>query len=187
MSHPHQEEELIQRIIEGDKQLFAHLVDRYKNKVYGIFRGMGANHQDAQDLTQDTFVRIYRYLPTRQAERSFSSWVYTIAVNIMRDHIRRLKPVTPKAEPDVQRADDLTPEKHMLQKEMKREIYRQLEQLPEPYRLVLLLKYTNELSYEEIGEVTGLSAAQIRNALYRGKKSLQKQMKHRGGEWSYEI
>ncbi|UOK64640.1 hypothetical protein MT997_09435 [Paenibacillus sp. OVF10] len=63
-----EEEELIQRIVAGDKQLFSVLVDRYKNKVYGIMRGMGASHPDAQDLAQDTFIRIYRYLPSRREE-----------------------------------------------------------------------------------------------------------------------
>lgn len=189
MTHQIPEEELIQRIIDGDKQLFSVLVDRYKNKVYGIMRGMGASHPDAQDLAQDTFIRIYRYLPTRREGSSFSAWVYTIAVNVMRDHMRSFKSTMTNATEELysQGVEELTPEKQVLQKEMKREIYRHLEHLPETYRLVLLLKYTNELSYEEIAEVTGMSAAQIRNALYRGKKSLEKQLKRTGGEWSYEV
>ncbi|MBR2567274.1 MAG: sigma-70 family RNA polymerase sigma factor [Paenibacillus sp.] len=183
------EEELIQRIIDGDKQLFSVIVDRYKHKVYGIMRGMGASHPDAQDLAQDTFIRIYRYLPTRREGSSFSAWVYTIAVNMMRDHMRRVKSTTTRVNEEsyTQGIEESTPEKQILQQEMKREIYRHLEQLPDSYRLVLLLKYTNELSYEEISEVTGMSAAQIRNALYRGKKSLQKQLKQARGEWSYEV
>lgn len=181
-----QEEELIARIIAGDKQLFALLVDRYKIKVYGILRGMGASHPDAQDLAQDTFIRIYRYLPSRREGSSFSSWVYTIAVNRMRDFIRQKKPVMTAVESVMEPASEETPERHVLHKEMQREIYRQMEQLPESYRLVLLLKYTNELSYEEISDITGMSAAQVRNAMYRGKKMLKKQMERKGGLATYE-
>ncbi|WP_440116950.1 RNA polymerase sigma factor [Paenibacillus sp. QZ-Y1] len=180
------EEELIQRIIAGEKQLFSMLVDRYKNKVYGIMRGMGASHQDAQDLAQDTFIRIYRYLPSRREGSRFSSWVYTIAVNRMRDFMRQKKPVMTAVDQGIEAVSDETPEKRVLHKEMQREIYRQLEQLPESYRLVLLLKYTNELTYEEIANITGMSAAQVRNALYRGKKMLKKQMEHKGGLSTYE-
>lgn len=180
------EEELIQRIIAGDKQLFAVLVDRYKNKVFGILRGMGASHQDAQDLAQDTFLRIYRYLPTRREGSSFSSWVYTIVVNRMRDFMRQQKPVMTAVHTGLEQTNGETPEKHVLHKEMQREIYRQMEQLPESYRLVLLLKYTNELSYEEIADITDMSSAQVRNALYRGKKTLKKQMERKGGLSTYE-
>ncbi|MFC9706854.1 RNA polymerase sigma factor [Paenibacillus sp. NPDC056933] len=180
------EEELIQRIIAGDKQLFAVLVDRYKHKVFGILRGMGASHSDAQDLAQDTFLRIYRYLPSRRQGSSFSSWVYTIAVNRMRDFMRQQKPVMTAVHPALEQTSDETPEKHVLHKEMQREIYRQMEQLPESYRLVLLLKYTNELSYEEIADITDMSSAQVRNALYRGKKTLKKQMERKGGLSTYE-
>lgn len=180
------EEELIQRIVAGDKQLFSVLVDRYKNKVYGIMRGMGASHPDAQDLAQDTFIRIYRYLPSRREGSSFSSWVYTIAVNRMRDFIREKKPVMSPVDQGIEPVSNETPEKRVLHKEMQREIYRQLEQLPESYRLVLLLKYTNELSYEEIADITGMSSTKVRNALYRGKKTLRKQMERKGGLATYE-
>ncbi|WP_260410773.1 RNA polymerase sigma factor [Paenibacillus sp. JGP012] len=185
MTHLVPEEELIQRIIDGDKQLFSVLVDRYKNKVYGIMRGMGASHPDAQDLAQDTFIRIYRYLPTRREGSSFAAWVYTIAVNIMRDHMRKKKPVM-SADHEIEPVSEETPEKRLLHKEMQREIHRQLAQLPQTYRLVLLLKYTNELTYEEMAAITDMSEAQVRNALYRGKKTLRKQMERKGGISTYE-
>ncbi|WP_339276448.1 sigma-70 family RNA polymerase sigma factor [Paenibacillus sp. FSL W8-0426] len=176
------EDELVRRIVAGEKQLFAIIVDRYKNKVFGLLRGMGASHQDAQDLAQDVFIRVYRYLATRREGSSFSAWIYTIAVNRMRDFIRQQKPVmVADALELVEAAEEGTPEKTVLQQEMKREIVQQLDRLPEAYRLVLLLKYTNELSYEEIARITGMNQLQVRNALYRGKKALRKQMDRKGG------
>lgn len=181
------EDELVRRIVAGEKQLFAIIVDRYKNKVFGLLRGMGASHQDAQDLAQDVFIRVYRYLATRREGSSFSAWIYTIAVNRMRDFMRQQKPVmVADALELVQAAEEGTPENTVLQQEMKREIVQQLDRLPEAYRLVLLLKYTNELSYEEIARITGMNQLQVRNALYRGKKALRKQMDRKGGLSIYE-
>lgn len=181
------EDELVRRIVAGEKQLFAIIVDRYKNKVFGLLRGMGASHQDAQDLAQDVFIRVYRYLATRREGSSFSAWIYTIAVNRMRDFMRQQKPVMVADTLELVEADEEgTPEKKVLQQEMKREIVQQLDRLPEAYRLVLLLKYTNELSYEEIARITGMNQLQVRNALYRGKKALRKQMDRKGGLSIYE-
>ena len=181
------EDELVRRIVAGEKQLFAIIVDRYKNKVFGLLRGMGASHPDAQDLAQDTFIRVYRNLATRREGSSFSAWIYTIAVNRMRDFMRQQKPVMVADTLElVEAAEEGTPEKTVLQQEMKREIVQQLDRLPEAYRLVLLLKYTNELSYEEIARITGMNQLQVRNALYRGKKALRKQMDRKGGLSIYE-
>ncbi|MEN1988345.1 RNA polymerase sigma factor [Paenibacillus hubeiensis] len=181
------EDELVRRIVAGEKQLFAIIVDRYKNKVFGLLRGMGASHQDAQDLAQDVFIRVYRYLATRREGSSFSAWIYTIAVNRMRDFMRQQKPVMVADTLElVEAAEEGTPEKTVLQQEMKREIVQQLDRLPEAYRLVLMLKYTNELSYEEIARIMGMNQLQVRNALYRGKKALRKQMDRKGGLSIYE-
>ncbi|GIO69715.1 sigma-70 family RNA polymerase sigma factor [Paenibacillus sp. FSL M7-1455] len=182
MMDSQQETELIRRIIANDKQLFSVLVDKYKYNVYGIFRGMGASHQDAQDLAQETFIRVYKYLPRHQEGNRFSAWVYTIAVNVMKDHVRKRRPIPAEMDGHAQESDPAaTPEQHIIRKEMQRDIYRYLNLLPDTYRLVLLLKYTNELSYEEIMEITGLSSIQVRNALHRGKKRLKKEMEKKGG------
>lgn len=177
------EEEIIRRIIGGEKQLFALIVDRYKNKVYGIIRSMGVNHQDSQDIAQEAFVKIYRSLAKYRDEGHFSAWVYKIVVNAVKD-LKRQKKIQPVADEYIpESSHDHTPEQHVLQKEMQREVYRRLQEIPMKYRIVLLLKYTNDLTYEEIGEITGLNASQIRNAIHRGKQSLKKQIQDRGGIW----
>ncbi|MBE9914222.1 sigma-70 family RNA polymerase sigma factor [Paenibacillus donghaensis] len=182
-----QEADLIRRIIDHDKQLFSALVDRYKHKVYGVIRGMGADHQDAQDLAQETFIRMYRFLPRYQEGSSLSAWVYTIAVNVTKDFLRKRRPIPVDVVEGMEETDKgITPEQSVLEKEMKRDIYRHLKCLPENYRLVLLLKYTNELSYEEIVKITGFSMGQVRNALHRGKRRLKKELENKG-ELAYEI
>ncbi|NGZ77108.1 RNA polymerase sigma factor [Saccharibacillus alkalitolerans] len=175
------EAELLRRIAAGDKQRYAEIVDRYKGKVYGLLRGMGANHQDAQDLAQETFIRAYRKLESLREGERFSAWIYSIAVNAMRDFTRRRRPLYIEDEQVPEPRSDDTPEKQVLNLEMRREVHRLLERLPEKYRIVLLLRYTNELSYDEIADITGLSENQVKNRIYRAKKSLYKKVQAEGG------
>ncbi|GGO05254.1 RNA polymerase sigma factor [Saccharibacillus kuerlensis] len=181
MSEPLTERELLMQIRQGDKQRYALIVDQYKNKIYGLLRGMGAGHQDAQDLAQETFIRAYRKLGDLKEEERFSAWIYSIAVNAMRDFTRKRRPLYIEDENIAEPRSDDTPERQVLELEMRREVHRLLERLPEKYRIVLLLRYTNELSYEEIAGITGLSANQVKNRIYRAKKSLYKKVQAEGG------
>ncbi len=183
LTDPSSESEIIRRIVEGEKQLFAVIVDRYKSKVYGIIRSMGLNHQDSQDIAQEAFVKVYRSLANYRDEGHFSAWLYRIVVHAVKDLQRRNRVRSASNEGPPEPSHQHTPEQLVLQKEMQREIYRQLQELPLNYRLVLLLKYTNDLTYEEICEITGLNADQVRNAMHRGRKSLKKQIENKGGIW----
>lgn len=82
---------LVREVLAGQKESFTQLVDAHKNKIYGLLRGMGAGPQDAQDYTQEAFLKAYRKLGTFREESSFASWMYTIAVNVMRDAKRKKK------------------------------------------------------------------------------------------------
>ncbi|MDO3410324.1 sigma-70 family RNA polymerase sigma factor [Saccharibacillus sp. CPCC 101409] len=181
MSEPLTESELLRRIAEGDKQRYAEIVDRYKGKIYGLLRGMGAGHQDAQDLAQETFIRAYRRLGDLHERERFSAWLYSIAVNAMRDFARKriIRPIGEERMPEPSSGE--TPEQRVLEREMRREVQVMLEALPDKYRLVLLLRYTNELSYEEIANITGLGTGQVRNRIHRAKKMLYKKMQTEGG------
>ncbi|MGC6588148.1 RNA polymerase sigma factor [Paenibacillus sp. Dod16] len=183
MTDASSETEIIRRIVGGEKQLFAVIVDRYKIKVYGIIRSMGLNHQDSQDIAQEAFVKIYRSLANYRDEGHFSAWVYRIVVHAVKDLQRRNRIRSASNEGTHELSHQHTPEQFVLQKEMQRELYHQLQELPFKYRLVLLLKYTNDLTYEEICEITGLNADQVRNAMHRGKKNLKKQIENKGGIW----
>ncbi|MDR0270746.1 sigma-70 family RNA polymerase sigma factor [Paenibacillus sp.] len=182
MIDPTRDAVLVREVLSGNKESFTQLVDAHKNKIYGLLRGMGAGPQDAQDFTQEAFLKAYRKLGTFREESSFASWLYTIAVNVMRDAGRKKK-----AEPTddevltLGRQHNETPELAFLRKETSVEIRRLLEELPEKYRIVLLLRYTNELSYEEIAEIAGIEVNQVRNRLHRAKKSLYKKFKDKEG------
>ncbi|GIO66706.1 sigma-70 family RNA polymerase sigma factor [Paenibacillus sp. FSL M7-1455] len=182
MIDPSRDAALVKQVLAGHKDSFAQLVDTHKNKIYGLLLGMGASPQDAQDYTQEAFLKAYRKLASFREDSSFASWLYTIAVNVMRDAMRKKKDLL---------ADDgvlgegrhhaETPELAFLRKETGGEVQQLINQLPEKYRIVLLLRYTNELSYEEIAGIAGIKVNQVRNRLHRAKKSLCKMVKDKEG------
>ncbi len=180
------ETEILRRIAEGEREHYAEIVERYKDKVYGLLRGMGAKHQDAQDLAQETFIRAYRGLSELREYEHFPAWIYKIAVNLMRDFTKKKRPIPTGEAERLDSGNEETPEKMLLAKEMRREVHRILESLPDQERLILLLRYTNELSYEEIADLTGLRLTQVRNRLHRAKKKLYRNLQNEGGA-SYEM
>ncbi len=172
---------IVDAVLAGDKQAYAGIVDRYKNKLYGLFRKMGLSEADAQDLTQETLFKAYRKLDTQRPEQSFSAWMHTIALNLFRDRGRRKIPVPhePILETPAPKKD--TPEESLMRTELREELDRLLDMLPEHYRLAMVLRYTGQLSHEEIAELTGMSLGQVNNALYRAKSSLRGKIKAKEG------
>lgn len=183
MADPSQDVALVRQVLAGDKRSFAQLVDTHKNKIYGLFRGLGASPQDAQDYTQEAFLKAYRKLASFREEASFASWLYAIAVNVMKDAGRRKKPDPVEDEVLIRAQHHAaeTPESAYLRKETGGEVQRLLQELPDQYRIVLLLRYTNELSYDEIADIAGIEVNQVRNRLHRAKKSLRKKFKEKEG------
>jgi RNA polymerase sigma factor (sigma-70 family) len=167
------EKQSIQRVLEGYKEEYAFLVDRYKNKIYGILRGMGADHQDAQDLTQETFIKAYRKLAAHDLSKSFAAWLYTIAANLLKDLRRRTHPTGWLEEPPPDSSPGDNPEEVLLQAEYRTELQVLIRQLPCNYRIVLMLRYTNDLSYEEMSNVLDVPLNKVQNDLYRAKKRLK--------------
>ncbi|QWU13803.1 RNA polymerase sigma-70 factor, ECF subfamily [Paenibacillus sophorae] len=168
------DEIIIGKVLEGDREAFAALVDKYKSGLYILLLGMGASHQDAQDLAQETFINAYRKLSGHNSQSSFAAWLYTIAVNRFRDVKRRKTFSVASNPPNAQIDGTPTPEEMYMRKESELELHNLLSRLPGRYRIVLLLHYTNDLSYEEISAVTGMSLHQVKNRLYRARQKLRK-------------
>ncbi|WNS45615.1 RNA polymerase sigma factor [Paenibacillus sp. MMS20-IR301] len=168
-------EMIIAEVLAGNREAFAVLVDQYKSGLYRLLLGLGASHQDAQDLAQDTFIQAYQKLRSHNGQSSFSAWLYTIAINRFKSQKRRKSfSFTGGVFPE-QRAEEPTPEERYMIKENKLEMQKKLDRLPERYRIVLLLRYTGELTYEEISAVTGMNLHQVKNRLHRARLKLKKQ------------
>jgi len=177
-----QEQLSIQQVLAGDKQAYAHIINKYKNQLYATILRMTKNPQDAQDLVQDAFIKVYRNLDKYDASGSFSSWLYRVAINHCMDEFRKKRYSMTQIEIDEERVVEPNhPELVFLKKEKSRQLERLIATLPEDERLIILLRYVNEISYEEISEVMGVPLATVRNKLHRAKKKMRETVKREGG------
>lgn len=177
-----EEQEWIQKVLAGNKQAYAHIIDRYKNPLYGIILRMTKNPHDAQDLVQEAFIKVYEQLDKYKAQGSFSSWFYKVAINHCMDQFRKKK--FKQSEVDEEKIQDHRhPEVIFLKQEKSRQLERLIATLPPDERMIILLRYGDELSYQEISEALDLSLANVRNKLHRAKKKMRKIAKHDGGDF----
>jgi RNA polymerase sigma-70 factor (ECF subfamily) len=173
---------LIARAGEGDQAAFQELVERYQGAVYNLaYRMLGAP-EEAEDAAQEIFVRIYRQLARYDRSRKFSTWVLAIATNYCIDQLRRrrlqlvpLENIIPWA-----RAREAGPEREALDREASDELQTLLRRLPEKYRAVLILRYWEELSCAEIGEVLQVPEGTVKTQLHRARKALERLMTEQG-------
>ena len=178
-----EEEQLwIQQVLAGDKQAYAHIINKYKNQLYATILRMTKHPQDAQDLVQDAFIKVYRNLDKYDASGSFSSWLYRVAINHCMDEFRKKSHSTVQVEIDETKVVNREhPEVVFLKKEKSRQLERLISTLPEDERLIILLRYINEISYEEIGEMMDVPLSTVRNKLHRAKKKMRETVKREGG------
>jgi RNA polymerase sigma-70 factor (ECF subfamily) len=171
------EAEIVARVLKGDRQAYALLVEEYKNPIYNLAYRMTGNSADADDLTQESFIRAYKYLWRYDSQRKFFTWLYTISFNIIKNHIKKNKMNAKQiAEKDILSPDrnNLSPEARLIEDQ---EISSLMLQVPYKLRSLLIMKYHQELSFEEIADVTGKSVSAVKMSIYRGLESLKKMMK----------
>lgn len=166
------DEELIGRIRDGDEAAAEELIQRYYASVYRYCRWHCPDRAQAEDLTQETFFRLFRGLPTYSSQKKFKAWLYTIANHLCIDESRKRKTDTLE---DAERIE--SGENEFAQAENREEIDRLLDCLSAEQREAVILRFGNELSYAEIAKVTGCTMrtaqSRVRNALgimRRGRK-----------------
>lgn len=172
------EMQAIKAVLKGDKQAYRFIIDTYKNPIYNTILRMAKNPQTAQDLTQEVFMKAYEQLPKFKLEGSFKAWLYRLATNHCIDFFRKKSnQVIFEQFEDRVSSNELEPEVVLLKKESERRIERIVANLPTDERSIVLMRYVNELSYEEIGALLGLTKTEIGNKLFRAKQKMRKQGK----------
>jgi RNA polymerase sigma-70 factor (ECF subfamily) len=188
---PSEDLSLVQAILRGDENAFRLLVERYQRSVYNIAWRMVRNDEDARDLTQETFVRVFRGIRTFDQTRTFSTWLFRIATNLCIDHHRKRKMRTvsidgsPPGEED--RAPislpDPGPRPDRLHEvtSLAEKIDAYLERLSPAYRAVLHLRYREQLSYEEMAEALDIPLGTVKARLHRAHRHLRNLMEGASG------
>lgn len=180
------EEELqwIQEVLSGNKQAYAHIINKYKNPLYATILRMTKNPQDAQDFVQEAFIKVYHKLDKYDNKGSFFSWMYRVAINHCMDELRKKRYKITQVEINEEKVVDSNhPEIIFLKKEKNRQLEKLISSLPEEERMIILLRYANELSYHEISEIVGLPLSNVRNKLHRAKKKMRESVKREGGDF----
>jgi RNA polymerase sigma-70 factor (ECF subfamily) len=159
------------------------MVDRYQRQVYSLALRMVRQAQDAEDLTQETFVRMFGALDRYDPTRPFPAWLFTIASRLCIDHLRRrrLKPVSlyrREAGSEEERMIDiedtgLKPDEVSTHAEEERRTRELIDGLPPHYRIVVLLRHQQDLSYEEIAEALELPLGTVKARIHRARALLR--------------
>ena len=167
----------------------AELVGRYQKRVYGILFGMLRSREDAMELSQDVFIKVYQRLAEFEEKSSFYTWVYRIAVNLAIDFRRReWKKVSTEFDEAVGshaegideaifQRDRSTPESRMQSREIAGAIDRALETLPDEQKAVLVMREVDGMSYQEMADVMGCSIGTIMSRLFYARKKMQAALK----------
>lgn len=176
------ESQLIKQIKNGDEHAFEQLLSAYEKKVYNMAYRTCMNCQDAMDITQEVFLRVFRSIKGFKEESSFSTWIYRIATNMCIDFARRsaknnavsLTVYDEDGEmTDMEIADDTyTPEAFLEKVELRREIEKGLMMLSPEHRHIIVLRDINGLSYLEIAEILKLEEGTVKSRLARARAKL---------------
>lgn len=181
------DEELIAQVQQGQRRAFDELVKRYKGRLFNFILRMVHDPTEAEELTQDTLIRAYIHADKYREIARFSTWVFTIATNLVRNRIRqkRREPAwlifNPAPEDDEMPVDPPDPGPDPTQalegRELGRLISLATSRIPEKYRVPFLLREVEQLSYEEIQQVTGLKLGTVRSRINRARARFRKNIK----------
>ncbi len=172
--------EVIQRVLAGEHEHYACLVERYQEPLIHFLRNFFSSEDLVYDCAQEAFLAAYRNLWRYSADYTFRAWLYTIARNKAIDSLRKQRQgVTTVLDETL--ADGLPgPEEIWLGKEQAIWVRESLQGLPEHYRQCLYLRYHQELSYEEIATVLKIPISRVKTYLHRGKEKLRQELARRG-------
>ena len=173
------EKDLVQKILDGDMRSFDTFVKRYENLVYHVVYRLVSEKQDAEDISQDVFIKIFRNIKQFRFQSKLSTWVARIAYLTAINYLKKYRRITVTAHPE--QIEDLHvtedgPEEKMQQKDSAAYISRLIEKMPIPYRTVITLYHMDEFSYREIQEITGISEGMVKINLFRARKWLKEKL-----------
>jgi RNA polymerase sigma-70 factor (ECF subfamily) len=163
----------VQRVKDGDIQAFTMIVSRYGQMVFTIVRKSVDNREDAEDITQEVFIKVFKSLKQFREESNFSTWLYRIAYNTTISELRKKKLLYVRAEDNLLVDNDLFSDDNNEEVEIKLQyLEKALKMLPSDEIFLITLHYMNEQSIDEISKISNLSVSNIKVKLHRIRKKL---------------
>jgi RNA polymerase sigma-70 factor (ECF subfamily) len=173
------EQALIQRAQKGDPEAFATLVDGHQRYVYNLALRVVRDENEALDLTQETFVRAWTALPNFRGQSQFRTWLYRITTNLCYNRLpglrRSLNDLGDDVLPDVPESEDTAsnPLRVLESNEIRIQLHQAIDQLDANYKILIVMRYHDELSYEEIASLLNLPLGTVKTGLFRAREKLR--------------
>lgn len=186
------DQQLVKRALKGDERAFEEIVRRYQKPIVNFIARMVGNYDLALDLSQDVFVKAFVALRTYNEDFKFGSWIFKIASNTVIDHLRKGGPAISSLDKPVATEDDeiqldlastaLIPEEELEQTETRSILVQLIDQLPQAYRQMIVLRHVNELSYDEMAEITDLPLGTVKNRTFRAREMMRRMIEKLEGK-----
>lgn len=178
------EKTIVFKAANGDHAAFEQIVSLYEKKIYNMALRYCNNSDDAMDISQEVFLRIYRFLPKFNGESQFSTWVYRITMNVCHDIAGKKSGITEvsfdaKSDDDeeytVEVSDErFSPENELEKKELREIIKKGIAALDEAYRDAVIMRDINGLAYEDIADILQIGVGTVKSRIARGREKLRK-------------
>jgi RNA polymerase sigma-70 factor (ECF subfamily) len=172
------EQSLVSRAGRGEVDAFEALVCRYQARIYNYALRLLGQREEAEDVAQETFVRAWQHLSRFQGRAGFAAWLYRIAHNLCLDELRRPR----RREAPLEARGEARQELEMTRGLELGEIRRAVEELPPIYRSALLLRFTEDRSFEEMAEILALPIPTVKSHVYRGIERLRRRLRRERDE-----
>ncbi len=178
---------LVERVKNGDKGAFDLLVRKYQHKIISVVTRYVSDWSEAQDVTQEAFIRAYRAIGAFRGDSAFYTWIYKIAINTAKNYLvsrGRRPPIGDIAIEDAvqldgasQLRDRATPERELMRQEIERTVFDTVEELPEELRTAITLREVDGLSYEEIAETMNCPIGTVRSRIFRAREAIDERLR----------
>ena len=179
-----QEQEIIGRVLGGDRSAFAGLVEKYQGPIFNLAYRMTGSREDADDLTQEIFIRAYQQLQRFDQSKKYFTWLYTVGINLIRNHLKKnarnvshlavadhaLRQQSQGNEGNERGEGDALSDDRMIKLE------KIIQTLPVDLREAIILKFIQDLTFEELANVTGDSVSAVKMRIYRGLEKMRQMM-----------
>ncbi|MFY9260442.1 MAG: RNA polymerase sigma factor RpoE [Gallionella sp.] len=199
MSDKEVDQQLVERVQRGDKHAFNLLVSKYQRRLGRLISRFVRDSAEAEDVTQDAFIKAYRALPGFRGESAFYTWLYRIGINTAKNHLmaNKRRPIS-NSDFDAEESEGFeeasllrevsTPENELMSKQVVDVVQATLQQLPEDLRSALTLREIEGLSYEEIAEVMNCPIGTVRSRIFRAREAVAEKLRplletSKGNRW----
>ncbi len=172
------DEQLVYAFRNGDEKAFTEIVFRYKHRLTRLAWSVVHNEDDAMDVVQESFIKVYRKLHSFQGTSKLYTWLYRIVMNHSIDYVRKrpaaiIVPVDEMLREPASKDKSMRPDINLLNKELNKRIFEAVDELPEKQKKTVILREVEDLSYNEIAEIMGCSVGTVMSRLYYAREKLR--------------